>query len=297
MNFGSVENPGQINFSLPENHPETDKLLSKVNNSKSPGIYVGCAKWSRKDLKNFYPRGTKDELEYYSNQFNAIELNATFYRNFSAKQVQEWYDKTPEDFRFFPKVHQRVSHLKWLKDFEQPSEDFLSSVMHLKEKLGTVFLQMRDNFGPKYMDRLQNFVEWWPKDVPLAIELRHPEWFSDATVFEEMVQLLEENKVANVLVDTAGRRDMLHMRLTNNEVFVRYVGANHETDYSRLDGWVDRLEDWTDQGLQNIYFFVHQNEEVESPVLAAHFIQQLNERLGTDLKIPQTTKTLQKGLF
>lgn len=297
MKFGKVDHPQSIDFSLPDDPAGTIKILSKTGSSQKPSVFVGCAKWNRKELKNFYPKGIKDELEYYATQFNAIELNATFYRNFTAEQVKDWYDKTPDHFRFFPKVQQRVSHLKWLNEFEQPAEEFLTSVMHLKEKLGTVFLQMRDNFSTKFFDRLQNFAEWWPKDVPLAIELRHPEWFADPAVSKEKEHLFEENNIANILVDTAGRRDMLHMRLTNNEAFIRFVGANHETDYSRLNDWVDRLKQWSDEGLQNIHFFVHQNVEEASPVLAAHFINELNERIGVNVNIPQTNKSGQTKLF
>lgn len=296
MKFGKVDHPKKIDFSLPDDHPDTSQVLQNSNGA-SPNVFVGCAKWNRKDLKNFYPRGIKDELEYYATQFNAIELNATFYRNFTADQVQAWYDKTPDHFRFFPKVQQRVSHLKWLNEFEEPSEEFLASVVNLKEKLGTVFLQMRDNFSPKFFDRLQNFVEWWPEHIPLAVELRHPEWFANGKISGEVHHLLKENNVANVLVDTAGRRDMMHMRLTNHEVFVRYVGANHESDYTRLNDWVSRLKKWTDLGLQNIHFFVHQNEEKASPYLAAHFIQNLNSTIGTKLKIPDLPDNNQKTLF
>jgi uncharacterized protein YecE (DUF72 family) len=77
------------------------------------------------------------------------------------------------------------------------------------------------------------------------------------------------------------------MRLTNNEAFVRYVGANHETDYSRLDEWVGRLQQWNEQGLDNIHFFVHQNKERKSPELSAYFINQLNKALGSDLNPPK----------
>ena len=68
-------------------------------------------------------------------------------------------------------------------------------------------------------------------------------------------------------VDTAGRRDMLHMRLTTTSAFIRYVGANAESDYARLDDWLQRLTDWKKLGLQNLYFFVHQNLEKASPLL------------------------------
>jgi hypothetical protein len=80
----------------------------------------------------------------------------------------------------------------------------------------------------------------------------------------------------------------MHMRLTSPKAFVRYVGANHPTDYNRLDGWIERIAAWKDQGLQELNFFVHQNVELESPLLSAYFIERLNKRIGTDLPIPQT---------
>jgi uncharacterized protein YecE (DUF72 family) len=298
MKFGRVDNPESIDFSLPEDHPETNAILSKFKNGGKNEIYVGCAKWNRQELKNFYPRGTKDELEYYSSQFNAVELNATFYRIFSPAQISSWAEKVPEEFHFFPKVNQQVSHRKWLSGVQDTTETFLNSVSHFQDRLGTSFLQLRDNFAPKYFDRAREFVESWPEGFPLAVEFRHADWFNDEKVAEELYHLLEENNVANVIVDTAGRRDLLHMRLTNNEAFVRYVGANHPTDYSRLDGWTKRLKKWTDEGLKNIHFFVHQNEERESPRLAGHFIKKLNEEIGSDLKIPDlASDDSQKEMF
>ena len=75
MKFGKVENPELIDFTLPKDHPDTQVVLNRDGKKSPLNVYVGCAKWNRQDLKNFYPRGTKDELEYYSSQFNCIELN------------------------------------------------------------------------------------------------------------------------------------------------------------------------------------------------------------------------------
>lgn len=286
MKFGSVDNPEKHDLTLPDDHPYTEKVLAKSKNGK-PDIYVGCAKWNRKELKNFYPRGTKDELTYYATQFNAIELNASHYRNFPESTINDWYEKTPDDFKFFPKVYRLISHLKWLNEIEEPVQEYLDSVVHFKEKLGTIFLQVRDNFAPKFFDRVESFVELWPKDIPLAMEFRHPDWFNDEKVAEDLYQLLEENGIANVLVDTAAHRELLHMRLTNSEAFIRYVGANDASDYDRLDEWVGKLKKWQDQGIQKIHFFVHQNEEKASPKLAAHFIKGLNAELGSNLKVPK----------
>jgi len=290
MKFGRVEHPGNIDFILPNDHLDTKRVLSNYKVTKNPEVFVGCAKWNRQDLKGFYPRGTKDELVYYASQFNSIELNATFYRFFPPEQFEKWYDKTPDDFKFFPKLNQEISHWKRLNDVKQSVGNYLYAASNLKEKLGTIFLQMHSNFAPKDIDRVLVFVECWPKEIPLAIEFRHTDWYNNDTTSEELYYALEENNIANVLVDTAGRRDLMHMRLTNNEAFIRYVGANHESDYSRLDDWVIRLKEWIALGLQKIHFFVHQNLEVASPLLSAHFIEKLNTELNTDLVIPTLAK-------
>jgi uncharacterized protein YecE (DUF72 family) len=286
MKFGRVEHPENIDFTLLQDHPDTKVLLSRYKPTFAPEVYVGCAKWNRQDLKGFYPRGTKDELIYYASQFNSIELNATFYRFFPAEQFGKWYDKTPADFKFFPKLNQEISHWKRLNDVKQSVDNYLYAVSNLKEKLGTIFLQMHSNFAPKDIDRVIAFAEFWPKEIPLAIEFRHTDWYNNETIAEELYHILEENNIANVLVDTAGRRDLMHMRLTNNEAFIRYVGSNHKSDYSRLDDWVVKLKEWVSLGLRKIHFFVHQNLEVASPLLSAHFIKKLNTELNTNLTIP-----------
>ncbi len=287
MKFGQVENPEEIDFTIPADHPDTKRVLenSKGNELK---IYVGCAKWNKADLKGFYPKGTKDELGYYSTQFNCIELNATFYRLFPASQFEKWRLGVPDGFKFFPKLGQEISHWGRLKETEEPVGRFVENASHLKEKLGVPFLQMHNNFGPKDFDRVRAFVENWKYDIPLAIEFRKTDWYNDPEVSAELYDLLEKNDVINVLVDTAGRRDLMHMRLTAPTAFVRWVGANHESDRSRLDEWVERIADWKKTGLNELYFFVHQNIEKESPLLSAYFIEKLNRKINTDLKVPKT---------
>lgn len=298
MKFGKVEQPELIDFSFPQDHPDTEILLSKKNREPNFNIHVGCAKWNRQDLKNFYPRGTKSELEYYSGQFNCIELNATFYRIFPPEQFAKWYETTPENFKFFPKLVRNISHLRRLnEEVYSIVDEYLIGAANLKDKLGTIFLQMHDNFGPKNWDRVVRFAEKWPKEFPLAMEFRHTDWFNDEKVAQELYHLLEENDIANILVDTAGRRDIMHMRLTNNEAFIRYVGANHKSDYARLDDWVERLAEWKAKGLTNINFFVHQNMELKSPLLSTYFISKLNKKLGANLHIPKTLDAGSLKLF
>lgn len=285
MKFGQVADPSQIDFTLPKDHPQTKFILNQ-NKKGLDNISIGCAKWNKTDLKGFYPKGTKDELTYYATQFNSIELNATFYGMPTAEQVQTWKEKTPKDFKFFPKITNTVSHFRRLLNITDVVTQFASAVLNFDEKLGMVFLQLHDNFKPKDYERLEKFVQDWPKEVPLAIELRNTEWFTDEEVFNTTCALFEMNNITNIIVDTAGRRDMLHMRLTTPNAFIRYVGANAESDYARLEDWLERLTQWKKEGLQNLYFFVHQNIEKASPLLSAHFIQKMNEEWKTNIHVP-----------
>lgn len=289
MIFGKVDNPESVDFTLPPDHIDTKKVLNHTKKEKSESkVYVGCAKWNRTDLKGFYPRGTKDELSYYSTQFNSIELNATFYNIPSINQVVTWRDKTTDDFKFFPKITNSISHYKRLNGVSNLVEEYCSNISNFESKLGMVFLQLHDNFSYKDFDKLKNFIISFPVGIPLAVELRNSSWFNDDKISEELYTFLEKHNVTNIIVDTAGKRDLIHMRLTNATAFIRYVGANHPTDYSRLEDWIERIGIWINEGLENLYFFVHQNIEKESPLLSAYFIQKLNKRYGLNLRGPMT---------
>ena len=287
MKFGQVPNPEEIDFTIPYDREESKAVLAK-SKAKNMSIHIGCAKWNKTDLKGFYPKGVKDELAYYSTHFNCIELNATFYRLFPSTTFEKWYHTVPKGFKFFPKLEQSISHFRRLKDVEEVVENNVTNMSLLKEKLGMPFLQLHNNFAPKDFDRVRTFITNWKYDIPLAMEFRHTDWYNDREVSAELFELLENNGITNVLVDTAGRRDLMHMRLTTPTAFVRWVGANDPSDYSRLDEWVERIADWKAQGLTELNFFVHQNLEKESPLLSAYFIKKLNKKLGTDLQVPKT---------
>ncbi|WP_378187477.1 DUF72 domain-containing protein [Aquimarina sp. W85] len=292
MKFGKVDNPQTIDFRMPNDNPATERLLV-TGKSKALEVYVGCAKWNKQELKGFYPKGTKDELRYYATQFNAIELNATFYQLFAGDQFEKWYAKTPAEFKFFPKLIQDISHNKRLEsDVFMIVQEFLRNAVYLKEKLGTIFLQMPISFDPTQINKLYQFIKAWPSNISLAVELRHPDWYND-DLLATLGTFLEQFNIALIITDTAGRRDMLHMRLTNKEAFIRFVGSNHVSDYMRLDDWVERLARWKTQGLEKLHFFIHQHIEKESPLLASYFIQKLNMRLQLDLSLPTDhSKTL-----
>ena len=288
MKFGKVDNPEVIDYSLPEDHPSTGKLFASLEKVAAPKIFIGAPKWNKKDLRNFYPRGTKNELEYYSSQFNSIELNATFYQRYPIEQYQKWHNITEKGFVFFPKLTQQISHYRQLKNVNELVDEYLVAVSGLEEKLGTIFLQLNNRYSPKHLNKLVDFVDHWPEDVKLAIEVRHEDWFTDKVIYDEYCELLASKNISNILVDTPGRRDILHMRMTGPQPFIRFVGAVHGLDYERLDDWVNRIEKWVNEGMQELAFFIHQHADHESPLLGIYLTEKLNERLGLNMRVPQT---------
>jgi uncharacterized protein YecE (DUF72 family) len=296
MKFGKVEDPSKIDFTLPKDHPQTKEILSQ-NTKGLENISVGAAKWTKSEMKGFYPKGTKDELKHYATQFNSIELNGTFYGMPAPEQILTWKEKTPAHFKFFPKITSTISHYRRLIDVADHVTQFATSVLNFEEKLGMAFLQLHDNYQPKDYSRLEKFVREWPQEVPLAIELRNAGWHNNEEIFNTTCELFEKHRITNIIVDTPGRRDMLHMRLTTPVAFIRFVAAGTDADFTRLDEWIQRLTVWKNEGLQNICFFVHQGFEKDSPLLSAYLIRKMNETWKTDLYIPKMATENMGTLF
>lgn len=290
MEFGkiSAEELGNINFDLPSDRKETLRILGG-NRGSDLSIYVGCAKWGRKDwIGKIYPAGTKEDdfLPLYAKHFNSIELNATFYKIPSVKQAQEWKAKVGKNFLFTPKVSNSISHIHRLKNIDERLGWFLNGIKAFEENLGPVFLMLHPGMGPKSLDTLEAFIEKIPQEIKLFVELRHEGWY-EPEAFESVCDMLERHRAGAVITDVAGRRDCLHMRLTTPEAFIRFVGNDlHPTDYTRIDAWAQRIKGWMEAGLRRLYFFLHENEEVHSPVIAQYAIRQFNKHCGTNLPEP-----------
>lgn len=286
MKFGSADNPEDSDLSIPAASSVVDPFTQRSDRFY---VYVGCANWNKKNLKDFFPQGVRDELAYYSTQFNSIELNATYFKIFPPSRFKEWYEKTPEGFLFFPKILEEISHVRRMHDFEEPLDRWMESVQYLEDKLGVCFLQAHNNFGPEHFDRVEKFVKYWTANYRhrLAIEMRHTDWHNDAATMEKYYALLEDHGVANIITDTAGRRDLLHMRLTTPTAFIRFVGCDNDpTDFKRLEDWAKTIGEWAEKGLSQVYFFVYQHVGRESPKLAAYFIEMLNKAAGLSLEPP-----------
>src|SRR3989344_3845665 len=266
MEFGKVPSSllETIDFTLPPDGWFTQKLLTDQH-SPALKIYVGGAKWGPESWKGvIYPADAKEKdlLAYYGQHFNSIELNATHYKVYPEASIRKWADKVPDkDFRFCPKITQSISHYSDLSSerARQLTDGFLNGVLAFGEKLGPIFL-----------------------------ELRHEKWFSDLQNKEWLFGHLHRLGIGAVITDTAGRRDCVHMELTQAKTMIRFVGnGKHKTDYSRIDEWIIRINQWIENGLQELYFFMHQPHEQYSPEMSAYFIEKLNKTTGLNIAPPQ----------
>lgn len=293
MEFGRLESEGfeQVDFKLPPDHTDTTKILGLSKKKSSAEIYVGCAKWGRKDwVGKIYPLKTKeaDFLEHYARHFNCIELNATFYKIPSKAQTSSWRKKVGSDFLFCPKFSQSITHIRRLKNTAEVLKRFVDGISGFEKNLGPVLLMPHPQMGPKTLETMQQFLEELPKEINVFLELRHADWFKDLDAYNAICRTMENRNAGAVITDASGRRDCVHMRLTTPEAFVRFVGNGlHPTDYTRVDEWVQRIKQWNEKGLQKLFFFMHQHEEIYSPQLAAYVIRELNKHCGTTIAEPR----------
>ncbi|UYQ94677.1 DUF72 domain-containing protein [Chitinophaga horti] len=292
MDFGRVDETllDEIDFKLAA-EPLFNKQALKGKPVKKPEVYLGCAKWGRKEwIGKIYPKGTKEKdfLQQYVHHYNSIELNATHYKTYSPADIRKWGEKADgKHFKFCPKVPQSISHYSQLVNTDVQTTAFLEGVMAFGDQLGPIFLQVSDKYSPNRKDNLFKYLDSLPKDLSFYLEVRHPDWYEPA-VSKELFGTLRELKVGAVITDTAGRRDCCHMHLPTTGAFIRYVGNSlHPTDYTRIDDWINRIKFWLDNGLKELYFFMHMHDEAYSPELTVYMVDKLNAACGLNLQKPQ----------
>ncbi len=283
MDFGRLPSIDNVDFTFPKENGGNVNILPGFPSEES-SVHVGCPIWGEKGwVGKIYPKGAKEKdfLKYYAEKFSTIELNATHYQIPTDDTVLRWRDSVPDNFRFCPKVPQTISHAKDLVKMSDSMMYFISSLRPLEQKLGTTFLQLPPTFGPDKVKQLIYFLNRIPDDFPLSVEFRHEGWFSDKLKFDKIFNYLEDRLMGAVITDVAGRRDVLHQRLSNRTAFVRFTANDlHPTDFTRITEWTVLLKKWLAEGLKEVYFFVHTPDHALCPELTNYFSHKM--------KIPTT---------
>ncbi|MBX2844468.1 MAG: DUF72 domain-containing protein [Flammeovirgaceae bacterium] len=296
MEFGKLQDISHVDFSLPPDSVGTQKILGKLKPQESE-ILIGCPAWSCKEwVGKIYPKGLKprDFLTQYAKNFSTIELNTTYYSTPKREVVERWATVTPDYFKFCPKISSQISHYRRLGNCNLLIQEFCDAFLPLGEKLGCMFLQLPPNFTTNEAGKLISFIENFPIGYQMAVEFRHASWFKEQADFEVVCKVLESRNFLTVITDVAGRRDVLHQRLTTGNVMLRFVGNSlHETDFIRIGYWVEKLKEWIDKGASQVYFFTHEPEDVLCPELADFLVKELNSKA---LETPVSPKFLNQGI-
>ena len=205
-------------------------------------LYIGTSGWSYPKGKGtwtgyFYPKGKINELEYYSQFFNAVEINSSFYRPPNPGYVYNWVRRVPANFMFTAKLWQKFTHPKMYQEatareavISQEDVDlFKYSIEPLfkRGKLGALLAQFPPSFkNDSYGQQTLNAVIKTFGQYRLAVELRHRSWSDD----ENTANLLKANNVAWVQIDEPKFRSSVaaEIPVTADMAYFRFHGRNAE---------------------------------------------------------------------
>ncbi len=274
MEFGRIHNYEDMDYTLAD-----FKFYQQHNKSLEKKLFLGCPVWNDPGFKGkIYPADcdTKDFLFHYSRNFNSIEVNSTFYAIPSEKLVQKWDEVTPGDFKFCLKFPKGISHSPNLGNNREMISKFLDTMEILGQKAAFLWLQLPPHFDFRQLENLHKFIRCYQRSIPLAVELRHPEWFQKDNL-KHICDILAKYNTTFIITDTPGRRDVLHQCVTSDKLFIRFTGNNlHETDFSRLDKWTHLLKKSFDK-ISDCHFFFHQPNEHFGFEMATHMLKSLQQ--------------------
>lgn len=183
--------------------------------------YIGCSGFHYKEWKGvFYPEKLPQRkwFEYYSEQFNTLELNVTFYRFPQVAFLQNWYKTSPRHFIFSVKVPRLITHYKQFRDTEQMLNDFYKTIREgLADKLGPVLFQLPPQ-AVFALDRLQLIIQQVDSSFINVIEFRHPSWWT-----KEVFDTLAASNISFCSISYPGLPD--EVIINNLLVYYRFHGV------------------------------------------------------------------------
>ena len=226
-------------------------------------VRIGTSGWSYDHWDGvLYPPGlpVARRLARYVQEFDTVELNASFYRWPKDATFEGWRRRLPDGFTMTVKAHRGLTHFRRLRDPEPWVERFERCWRALGDRREALLVQLhpaidRTDDSVGLLDRFLGVMPDW---IPVAVEFRHPSW--DAP---EVYELLERHGAAYVV--TSGHGLPLVPRATSRLVYVRMHGpddrlyAGSYTD-DALRWWADRIGEWQDQGRDVLVYFNNDGE-------------------------------------
>ncbi len=249
-------------------------------------VFIGTSGWQYASWKGrFYPADVRQAawLEHYAARFQVVEVNNAFYRLPEASTFAAWAARTPDDFVVVVKASRYLTHVKRLADTAEPVARFVDRAQHLGRKLGPVLLQLPPNLAAD-LDRLEQTLRAFPDHMRLAVEFRHPSWFTDETR-----EVLSRHDAAFCLADSPRRTTPVWRTASWGYLRLHEGRASPHPCYGRqaLRTWAERLADQWEPDEEVFVFF--NNDGVACAVRDAAMFARAVGRVGLrPTRVPAT---------
>ena len=221
-------------------------------------LHIGTSGWSYKHWQDiFYPPDIKPAryLEFYVTRFSCVELNSSFYHLPKDAIITGWNQRTPDTFKFCPKLSRFITHRKRLVDIEEALMRFFDLFDAIKYKLGPVLIQLPPGlkFDKSLIHNFLNRLHEFYNDYRFAIEVRNSSWIND-----EFFNLLSINNMAFVIADS-GNRFPYYETITTDFIYMRFHGPEklYASEYSEdvLFEYAKKIVDWLKNDKEIWVFF------------------------------------------
>jgi uncharacterized protein YecE (DUF72 family) len=248
---------------------------------------IGTSGWQYRHWRDRFYQGIPQRrwLEHYAERFATVESNAAFYRLPDADTFAAWAERTPDDLVMAVKASRYLTHVRRLKEPEEPVERLLDRARRLGPKLGPILLQLPPNLQaePELLDRT---LRAFPDDVRVAVEPRHDSWWTD-----EVRALLTERKAALCLADSPKRKTPLWRTADWGYLRLHEGRATPHPCYGRtaLDTWAKHLAElWPASADVFVYF---NNDPEGCAVRDARWFAAAVKRTGrTPTRVPKASE-------
>ncbi|MBI2875989.1 MAG: DUF72 domain-containing protein [Candidatus Tectomicrobia bacterium] len=216
-------------------------------------IRIGTSGWVYKHWRGvFYPETLRqrDWFGYYAHAFDTVEINNSFYRLPSADAFDQWRRQAPPGFLYAVKASRFLTHLKKLKDPEEPLYRFFERAARLGATLGPVLYQLPPRWQVD-LPRFEQFLAALPQGTLHVIEFRDASW-----LIEEVFRRMERHQVSHCIHDMSPLN--VPLRATASPVYLRFHGGpDHGGHYplAALEAWARQIDDWREQGLDLFAYF------------------------------------------
>ena len=210
---------------------------------------IGCSGWSYSSWTGpFYPSNLEnsDWLRFYSQIFDYVEIDSTFYRIPYELMVKNWAKRTPDNFRFTAKFPKVITHDKQLVDVEDEVDLFLNNMQPLQEKTLALLIQLPPSLEIiPGLEGLRNLLPLLDNRFRYAVEVRHQSWFQDLAYnfFVNNNLCMVWSQLARIRTPPIVTTDFLYVRfIGNRSIDEKDFGKIQKDRVLEMNKWAEEIK-------------------------------------------------------